>query len=99
MSIEPAVYIVANRRNGTLYVGVTGNLRERTWQHRNGLVPGFTAKYRLHQLVWFEFHATFDTAIPREKAIKEWRRAWKIELIEQTNPYWRDLFADLVDAP
>jgi putative endonuclease len=86
MSIQPAVYIVANRRNGTLYVGVTGHLLERAWQHRSGLVPGFTAKYRLHRLVWFELHPTLDTAIPREKAIKEWRRAWKIELIEKTNP-------------
>ena len=78
-------------------VGVTTDLIRRMWEHKNDLVDGFTKKYRVHDLVWFEQHATLDTAIPREKAIKEWKRAWKIELIEITNPTWRDLYPDIID--
>ena len=80
-----------------MYVGVTTDLIRRIWEHKNDLVDGFTKKYRVHDLVWFEQHATLDTAIPREKAIKEWKRAWKIELIEITNPTWRDLYPDIID--
>ena len=80
-----------------MYVGVTTDLIRRMWEHKNDLVDGFTKKYRVHDLVWFEQHATLDTAIPREKAIKEWKRAWKIELIEITNPTWRDLYPDIID--
>jgi putative endonuclease len=94
---EPCVYLLASKYHGTLYVGVTTDLIRRIWEHKNDLVDGFTKKYRVHDLVWFEQHATLDTAIPREKAIKEWKRAWKIELIEITNPTWRDLYPDIID--
>ena len=93
---QPCVYLLASRRNGTLYTGVTSNLVQRVWQHKNNLVDGFTEKYGVHTLVWFEVHQTMPSAIEREKAIKEWRRAWKIELIESVNPQWRDLFEDIV---
>jgi putative endonuclease len=86
---------MASRRNGTLYVGVTSNIAQRAWQHREGLTPGFTKKYRVKMLVYYEFHATMETAIRREKQIKEWHRAWKIELIETVNQGWRDLYPDL----
>ena len=94
---EPCVYLLASKYHGTLHVGVTTDLIGRIWEHKNDLVDGFTKKYRVHDLVWFEQHATLDTAIPREKAIKEWKRAWKIELIEITNPTWRDLYPDIID--
>ncbi|WP_301102758.1 GIY-YIG nuclease family protein [Propionivibrio sp.] len=90
------MYILASRRNGTLYTGVTSNLIQRVWQHKNNLVEGFTKKYGVHSLVWFESHVTIQSAIEREKAIKEWRRAWKLELIEFGNPQWRDLYDDIV---
>ncbi len=93
---QPCVYILASRRNGTLYVGVTSDLPARVWRHRNDAVEGFTSRYRVHDLVWFEVHETMESAIGREKAIKEWRRAWKIRLIEEMNPYWRDLFPEIV---
>jgi putative endonuclease len=86
---------MASRRHGTLYAGVTGNPARRAWQHREGLVPGFTQRYGVKLLVWYEFHDTMIAAITREKQIKEWRRAWKIELIESMNPEWRDLYPDL----
>ena len=92
---QPCVYILASRRNGTLYLGVTSNLMQRVWQHKNDLADGFTKRYRVHTLVWYELHGTIQSAIAREKAIKEWKRAWKIELIEKTNPQWRDLCEDL----
>ena len=92
---QPCVYILASGWNGTLYVGVTSQLVQRTWQHKQGLADGFTKKYRVHHLVWFEQHETMESAIRREKAIKEWRRAWKVELIEATNPTWRDLYPEL----
>ncbi|MBL8894376.1 MAG: GIY-YIG nuclease family protein [Rhizobiales bacterium] len=91
---SPAVYILASRRNGTLYVGVTSDLCNRVLQHREGTVAGFTRRYGVKNLVWFESHDTMDGAITREKQIKEWRRAWKIELVEKTNPNWVDLFAE-----
>lgn len=92
---QPCVYVLASRRNGTLYVGVTSGLMGRVWQHKNGQGSRFTARYKVRTLVWFEAHHTMENAITREKQIKEWRRAWKIELIEKANPEWRDLYADL----
>ena len=95
----PAVYLLANRKNGALYVGVTSNLMQRIWQHREGVVKGFTGRYDICRLVWFEMHATMEQAIIREKRIKKWLRAWKIRLIEEENPDWRDLAADLGFEP
>ena len=92
MDKEPAVYILASKRNGTLYVGVTSDLRKRIWEHKNDLAEGFTKKYGVHCLVYFELHGDMSAAITREKQIKKWNRAWKIELIERTNPQWKDLW-------
>lgn len=92
---QPCVYLLASRRNGTLYVGVTSNLPARIWQHRNNTVEGFTRQHHVHDLVWFELHETMGSAITREKAIKAWKRVWKIGLIEKSNPYWRDLYAEI----
>ncbi len=97
MSIKrPCVYIVANRRNGTLYTGVTSDLPRRGHEHRDGLVPGFSTKYGCRLLVWCEFHQTMSDAIAREKQIKGGSRAKKIALIESVNPDWRDLYDDLI---
>ncbi|MCB1582182.1 MAG: GIY-YIG nuclease family protein [Xanthomonadales bacterium] len=93
---QPAVYILSNKRNGTLYVGVTSDLIHRVYQHKNNLVEGFSKKYQTHVLVYFEQHLTMEAAITREKQIKEWKRAWKVKLIEEHNPYWNDLYDDLV---
>jgi putative endonuclease len=93
---QPCVYILASQKNGTLYVGVTSNLVQRVWQHKNDLVDGFTKKYGVHMLVWFEAHETMESAIAREKVLKGWRRAWKLDLIEATNPSWKDLYGDIV---
>ena len=90
------VYILASQRNGTLYVGVTNDLARRTGQHRDEDVEGFTAEYGVHMLVWFEEYGDIGDAITREKRIKKWNRAWKLELIEESNPDWRDLFCDVV---
>ena len=92
---QPCVYILASRRNGTLYVGVTSNVIQRVWQHKNDLVEGFTKRYRVHTLVWYESHETMESAIAREKAIKEWQRGWKLDLIEKGNPEWKDLYEEL----
>jgi len=92
---EPAVYIMANRRNGTLYVGVTSNLAERAWQHRQGIVPGFTKRYGCKLLVWYERYERMDEAIGREKQIKGGSRAKKLALIEALNESWRDLYENL----
>src|SRR5260221_1044975 len=89
---QPCVYMMASRKFGTLYVGVTSNIHERGWQHREGALPGFTRRYGVKLLVWYEFHSTMEAAIAREKQIKEWRRLWKIELIAAMNPEWRDLY-------
>jgi len=89
------VYILASRRNGTLYTGLTNNLVRRGRQHRNGLIEGFTKKYGVHRLVWFEMHEDIYSAIRREKQIKKWYRAWKIALIEKSNPEWEDLYDKL----
>jgi putative endonuclease len=93
---EPCVYLLASHYQCTLYCGVTSDLVQRMWQHRNDFVPGFTRQHCVHQLVWFEQHATMEYAIAREKAIKEWKRASKVRLIERSNPHWRDLFASLL---
>ncbi|MDR4307757.1 GIY-YIG nuclease family protein [Chelatococcus sambhunathii] len=89
------VYILASQRNGTLYVGMTSDLVRRVWEHREGAVGGFTKAYRVHHLVWFERHATAESAIRREKRLKTWLRAWKIDLIEMTNPQWDDLYEQI----
>ena len=94
--MQPCVYILASDRNGTLYTGVTSDLVKRVWEHKNNAVEGFTEKYAIHMLVWFEQHETMESAISREKAIKAWKRAWKIELIEDSNPEWRDIYPDIV---
>jgi len=90
------VYIMASKRNGTLYVGVTSNLAGRTWQHRNEVFEGFTKKYGVHMLVWFEEWGDIREAILRETQIKKWRRAWKLKLIEDFNPDWEDLFTRIM---
>ncbi len=89
--MQPCVYILASRRNGTLYVGVTSDLVKHVWEHKDSVVPGFIAKDSVHTLVWFEQHATMTAAIRREKAIKEWKRVWNLKRIEADNPKWRDL--------
>ena len=96
MERQPCVYLLASRRNGTLYTGVTSDLLKRVYQHKQHLVDGFTKKYQVESLVWFAVHASMESAIGREKAIKKWRRAWKIKLIEDSNPCWRDLYPDLL---
>jgi len=90
------VYIMASKRNGTLYIGVTAVLLARIWQHREGIVEGFTKRYGCKILVWFEEFADIETAIRREKQMKEWRRVWKLQLIEASNPDWNDLFPSLM---
>lgn len=93
--MEPTVYILASMPKGTLYIGVTSNLGKRVAQHRSGHVPGFTARYGVKRLVYFELHDRMDGAIQRERQLKAWRRAWKIELIETANPEWKDLYGNL----
>jgi putative endonuclease len=93
---RPCVYILASQRNGTLYVGVTSDLALRIWQHRENAVDGFVRDYDVHRLVFAEFHETMAEAILREKRIKKWRRAWKLELIEAQNPQWLDLYDETV---
>ena len=91
-----AVYVMASRRRGTLYIGVTSNLLKRVWEHREGVIDGFTRQYGVKKLVWFEMHDNAESAITREKQLKEWRRSGKLDLIEERNPWWRDLFLDIV---
>ncbi|HYB54921.1 MAG TPA: GIY-YIG nuclease family protein [Alphaproteobacteria bacterium] len=93
---QPAVYIMASRRNGTLYTGVTSNLVQRAYQHREGLIAGFTSRYRCKLLVWYEAHHNMENAILREKQIKGASRKKKLALIESANPVWRDLYEDLL---
>jgi putative endonuclease len=92
VSRQPAVYILASKRNGTLYIGVTSDLIKRIWEHKNDMVQGFTKRYGVHRLVWYELHNSMEVAIVREKRLKEWKRVWKLELIESSNPDWRDLY-------
>ena len=94
--MQAYVYILASQKNGTLYVGVTSDLIKRIWQHKNDVVEGFSKKYNVHLLVWYEVHNEIENAITREKQIKEWKRLWKLELIEKTNPTWRDLYIEIV---
>jgi putative endonuclease len=89
------VYIMASGLYGTLYIGVTSDLIRRVWQHREGVTDGFTHEYRVKRLVWFEQHTDIYSAITREKQIKKWWRDWKVELIQRSNPLWRDLFSDI----
>jgi putative endonuclease len=89
------VYVVTNKKNGTLYVGMTDDLVKRIWQHRNELIEGFTKQYGLKMLVWFEFHESRESAFKRERQIKKWNRVWKLELIEKQNPGWRDLWEEI----
>lgn len=94
--MQPCTYILASQKNGTLYIGVTSNLVKRVWEHKNDFVDGFTSRYRVHTLVWYELHETMASAISREKAIKAWKRVWKLELIEKFNPDWDDLYEKLI---
>ena len=89
------IYILASKRNGTLYIGVTSDLAKRVWEHKNHLVEGFTKKYGVDKLVYQETHETAESAIAREKKLKKWNRAWKIRLIEKDNPNWHDLYEKL----
>jgi putative endonuclease len=92
----PCVYILASKRNGTLYVGVTSDIARRSWEHKSEAVDSFTKRYAIHRLVYAEFHESMLEAILREKQIKKWRRAWKLELIERNNPQWRDLYSEIL---
>ena len=96
MSTQPAVYILASKRNGTLYIGVTSDLSKRVWEHKNDLVEGFTKRYGIHRLVYYELHEDMESAINREKQMKQWNRAWKLELIEKQNPDWRELWEGIL---
>ena len=91
------IYILASKRNGTLYIGVTSNLPKRVWEHKNNLVEGFTKKYNVHNLVYFEQTENAQSAFLREKQLKKWKREWKIELIEKDNPEWKDLYEKILD--
>jgi putative endonuclease len=93
---QPAVYILASKQNGTLYIGVTSELVKRIWEHKNDMVEGFTKRYGVHRLVWYEIHESMESAIEREKRLREWKRKWKLELIESSNPNWQDLFNTIV---
>lgn len=95
MARQAYVYILASQRNGTLYIGVTNDVARRVMQHRNGEVSSFTRRYKVHRLVYVETHTDIEKAIMREKHLKHWNRAWKIRLIEESNPTWRDLFEDV----
>ncbi len=92
MNKKPAVYILANKRNGTLYVGVTSDLVKRIWEHKNNIVEGFTKRYHVDHLVWYELHESMESAIMREKRLMDWKRVWKLKLIESQNPDWLDLY-------
>ena len=94
--MQPCVYILASQRNGTLYVGVTSALVKRVWEHKSDFVDGFSKQYGVHRLVWYELHATMESAITREKRIKGWKRDWKLEMIEKANPQWRDLYPEII---
>ena len=103
MPKQPCVYILASKRNGTLYIGVTSNVFQRTSLHKQDLIEGFTKRHGVHRLVYYEMHETMDAAIAREKRLKRWNRLWKLRLIEQVNPEWHDLFdretGEIADMP
>ena len=96
MAKQNAVYILTNKRNGTLYIGVTSNLIQRIWQHRNKLTDGFSLKYKVTRLVYFELHQEIEQSILREKQLKKWNRKWKLGLIEKHNPHWIDLWEQII---
>ncbi len=91
------VYIICNKRNGSLYTGITSELIKRIYEHKNKLVDGFTMKYDIQRLVWYEIHNTAESAIAREKRMKKWERKWKLEIIEKDNPGWNDLYDDICE--
>ncbi len=93
---QPTVYILASQPNGTLYIGVTSNLSKRVFEHKNHLTQGFSDKYDIEILVWYELHNSMESAINREKAIKKWNRNWKLRIIEEFNPEWKDLYEDIL---
>ncbi len=95
--MQSYVYILSNQPRGTLYIGMTSDLIKRVWQHKEAFVDGFSAKYGLKTLVWFETHEDINEAIKREKQLKKWNRLWKIDLVEKLNPDWRDLYTDVVN--
>ena len=92
----PCLYIITNKTRGTLYIGVTSDLVQRIWQHKNGLIEGFSKRYGLKMLVWFERHDSMESVIVRERNVKYWRRDGKIQIIEESNPTWRDLYPDIL---
>ena len=96
MPKQPAVYILASKRNGTLYIGVTSNLQKRAWEHNHDMAEGFTKKYGIHRLVYYELYEDMVSAITREKQMKKWNRAWKLGLIERQNPDWNDLWQAII---
>ena len=96
MNRQPTVYILASKRNGTLYIGVTSDLIKRIWEHKKNIVEGFTKRYNVHRLVWYEMHESMESAITKEKRLKNWKRKWKLELIESNNPNWIDLYDEIV---
>ena len=96
MDKQPAVYILTSKRNGTLYTGVTSKLVKRVWEHKNNMVEGFTKRYSVHKLVWYELHENMESAILKEKRIKGWKRTWKLQMIENDNPDWQDLYHNIV---
>lgn len=93
---QQCIYVLANKRNGTLYIRVTSDLRKRVWEHKHDLVDGFTKRYRIHMLVWYELCSDMAGAIMREKQLKKWNRKWKLQLIAQSNPEWKDLWLDII---
>lgn len=96
MRKQPCVYILASQRNGTLYIGMTSNLVKRVWEHKEDMIEGFTNRYGVHRLVYYELHGDLASAITREKQLKKWCRAWKLRLIEERNPTWRDLWEEIL---
>jgi putative endonuclease len=96
MTKQPAVYILASKRNGTLYIGMTSNLQKRVWEHKNDLIEGFTKKYGVHRLVYYELHQDMTSGITREQQMRKWNRVWKVELIEQLNPEWKTLWEGII---
>ena len=94
--MQPCVYILVSERNSTLCIGVTSDLVKRIWEHKSDFVEGFTKQHQVHTLVFYEMHGSMESAITREKQLKEWKRQWKIELIEKSNPYWNDLYPTIV---
>ncbi len=94
--MQPSVYILASKRNGTLYIGVTSDLVKCIWEHKSDFVEGFTKLHQAHDLVWYEMHENMESAIVREKQLKEWKRQWKLDFIEEFNPYWNDLYLTIV---